>query len=141
MTFLFGSEANAGLYKCEVEGKTGYTDKPCADPAQRESGRLDDDPRFRSGANSETFGSGASGSAAPDTSPIDFGDSVANAACNPRIHVVTAWGSTIIGKAACKYIEDRDRYNQRGREHNRRERERLRNMAQPPPQFYKLKAE
>ncbi len=65
------------VYKCMVNGQTVYSDKPCADPDQRESGRMDNKPALRIGAQNGSGGGYSTGAvAAPRPSgPIDFGDS------------------------------------------------------------------
>lgn len=44
-----GCLAAAPIYRCEVEGVKKFQNAPCADAAQRETGRIDDDPSLKIG--------------------------------------------------------------------------------------------
>lgn len=42
-------QSYAGVYKCTINGQTTYSDTPCPDAAQRESGRMDNKPQLTIG--------------------------------------------------------------------------------------------
>lgn len=43
--YLACNPAFGGVYKCTADGKVFYSDMPCADPKERETGRLDKAPK------------------------------------------------------------------------------------------------
>lgn len=48
---VLSANVNAGVYKCQQDGKTAFSDTPCQSQAERQAGRLDNKPMLSIGAH------------------------------------------------------------------------------------------